>query len=226
MDEMALLKGIPLFSAMSPEQLVPLVGKLERRSYRKGQVILRQGYEGDSLFVIVSGRVRIFTLSPEGHDLSVSLVDRGNFFGEMALLDGEPRSANVEAMQRTVVLILHRQAFCSHLLSNPMAAIHVIETLSQRLRRTTESAEDLVSLTVPQRVVRKLLELVERYGVQQEDGVLIDLDLSQEAIASLAGTTRESANRVLSRLREQGVVQIERVRIRVLNPEKLAEMLS
>lgn len=225
MDEIALLKGIPLFAAMSPEQLSPLVGRLERRTYHKGQMILRQGDEGNSLFVIVAGRVRIFTLSPDGYELSVSIVDQGNFFGEMALLDGEPRSANVEAMQRTEVLVLHRQAFRNHLLSNPIAAIHVIETLSQRLRHTTESAEELVSLTVPQRVVRKLLDLVERYGVQQRDGVLIDLDLSQEAFASLAGTTRESANRVLSRLREQGVVQIERVRIRVLDPEKLEEML-
>jgi CRP-like cAMP-binding protein len=225
MDEMALLKGIPLFAAMSPDQLSPLVGSLERRTYHKGQMILRQGDEGNSLFVIVAGRVRIFTLSPDGHELSVSIVDQGSFFGEMALLDGEPRSANVEAMQHTEVLALHRQAFRSYLLSNPIAAIHVIETLSQRLRHMTESAEELVSLTVPQRIVRKLLELVERYGVQQGDGVLIDLDLSQEAIASLAGTTRESANRVLSRLREQGVVQIERVRIRVLKPEKLEEML-
>ena len=225
MEEMALLKGIPLFADMSLEQLAPLVEMLERRTYRKGQVILRQGDEGDSLFVIVSGRVRIYTLSPEGHELSVMIGDPGDFFGEMAMLDGEPRSANAEAMQRTEVLLLQRRAFRHHLLAHPTAALHIIETLSQRLRRTTESAEELVSLNVPQRIARKLLELAERYGVDHGDGTLIDLDLSQEAIASLVGTTRESANRALSRWREQGIVQIERVRIRVLNPEKLEELL-
>jgi CRP-like cAMP-binding protein len=225
MDEMALLKGIPLFAGMAAEQLGPLVGMLVRRTFRKGQVILRQGEEGDSLFVIVAGRVRIYTLSPEGHELSMSIFDEGDFFGEMALLSGEPRSASAEAMERTEVLVLQRRAFRNHLVSNPSAAIHVIETLSQRLRRTTETADELMSLNVPQRVARKLLELVERYGVKQGDGILIDLDLSQEAIASLAGTTRESANRALSRLREQGVVQVERVRIRVLRPEKLEEFL-
>jgi CRP/FNR family cyclic AMP-dependent transcriptional regulator len=225
MDEMELLKGIPLFADMSAEQLGPLVGMLERRMFQKGQVILRQGEEGDSLFVIVVGRVRIYTLSPDGHELSMSIVDEGDFFGEMALLSGEPRSASAEAMEHTEVLVLQRRVFRDHLEANPCAALHVIETLSQRLRRTTETADELMSLNVPQRVARKLLELAERYGVKQENGILIDLDLSQEAIASLAGTTRESANRALSRLREQGVLQVERVRIRVLRPEKLEEFL-
>jgi len=223
-DKMALLKGIPLFSDLYKGELQPLAHALERRTFNKGQVILRQGDQGDSLFVVVSGRVRIYTLSPEGHELSVAFCDRGDFFGEMALLSGEPRSASAEAMEPTEVLVLHRQAFRSHLLSSPSTAVHVIETLSQRLRRTTESAEELMSLNVPQRVARKLWELAERYGVEQAGGVLIDMDLSQEAIASLAGTTRESANRALSRLREQGVVDVERVRIRVLNPAKLQEL--
>ncbi len=221
---MALLKGISLFADLSPEQLSPLVGVLERRTYRKGQVILRQGEEGDSLFVVVSGRVRIYTLSLDGHELSVWICDSGDFFGEMALLNGEPRSASAEAMEPTELLVLHRRAFHSHLLSNPAAALRIIETLSERLRRVTESAEALMSLNVHQRIARRLLELVDRYGVEQPDGVLIDLDLSQEAFASLVGTTRESANRALSHLREQGIVQIDRVRIRVLHPERLEEI--
>jgi CRP-like cAMP-binding protein len=210
---------------MPRDQLRSLVGSLDRRLYDKGQLILRQGDEGDSLFVVVSGRVRIYTLSPEGHEFSICIYDEGEFFGEMALLTGEPRSAYAEAMQSTEVLVLRRHAFCQYLLSNPPAALHTIEALSQRLRRTTESVEDLVSLNVTQRIARKLLELAGRYGVAQEGGILIDLDLSQEAIASLAGTTRESANRALGSLREQGIVQVDRVRIRVLHPKKLEEML-
>lgn len=225
MDEMALLKRTPLFSELPQEHLRSLVEVLERRTFRKGQVILRQGEPGNSLYIIVTGRVRIYTLNPDGHELSVSICDQGDFFGEMALLSGEPRSANAQAMQRTEVLVLRRGAFRSHLLSNPPTAIHIIETLSDRLRRTTESAEELASLNVPQRIARKLLELVERYGVLEDDGVLIDLDLSQEAIASLAGTTRESANRALSRMRELDILRVERVRIRVLKPERLEEML-
>lgn len=225
MDEMALMKRIPLFADMPREQLQSLVGALNRRFYHKGQTILHQGDTGDSLFVIVSGRVRIYILSPEGHELSFWIYDEGDFFGEMALLTGEPRSACAEAMQPTEVLVLHRQAFRDYLLSNPLAAIHTIEALSKRLRRTTESAEGLFSLNVTQRIARKLLELMDRFGVPQEDGVLIDLNLSQEAMATLVGTTRESANRALRNLRDEGIVEVTRSRIRVIHPEKLEDML-
>lgn len=226
MDKMALLKQIPLFNDLVPEQLAPLADVLEQRSYQKGQTILYQGDEGDSLFVIMCGRVRIYTLSPDGHELSFWICDDGDFFGEMALLSGEPRSASAEAMQDTEVLVLRRKAFRDHLLSNPPTAIRIIETLSQRLRRTNESVEGLFALNVTQRVARKLLELVNRYGVAEREGVMIDLDLSQEAIASLVGTTRESANRALSHLRDQGIVEVERVRIRVIQPDRLLTFID
>lgn len=225
-DAMKLLKRIPLFADMPKEQLQSLVGILDRRSYSKGQVILNQGDPGDSLFIVLSGRVRIYTLSPEGHELSFWFCNEGDFFGEMALLTGEPRSACAEAMQRTEVLVLHRQAFHNYLMANPPAALHIIEVLSERLRYTTENAERLVALNVNQRIACKLLELMERYGVPQQDGVLINLNLSQETIATLAGTTRESVNRILSNLRQQGIVQVDRARIRVLQPQKLEEILS
>jgi CRP/FNR family cyclic AMP-dependent transcriptional regulator len=225
MDEMALLKQIPLFADMPTTQLRPLAGAMKRHTYRRGQTILYQGDVGDSLFVVVSGRVRIYTISQEGHELSVWICDEGDFFGEMALLTGEPRSASAEAMQFTEVLVLERQVFRDYLLSNPEAALHIIEALSDRLRSTTESAEGLVSLSVTQRIARKLLELVARYGVPQEQGVLIDLNLSQEAIATLVGTTRESANRALRGLRDQGIVEIDRSCIRVIDPERLEDIL-
>jgi CRP/FNR family transcriptional regulator len=225
MDERTLLKGIPLFAGMPGEQLQTLAGALKRRTYPRGALILHQGDPGDSLFIVVAGRVRIYTLSPEGHELSVWICDEGDFFGEMALLSDEPRSASAEAMQATEILVLQRQAFRDYLLSNPAAAIHTIEVLSKRLRSTTEDAEGLMSLSVTQRIARKLLQLMERYGVPGEDGVLIDLNLSQEAMATLVGTTRESANRALSALRDRGIVQVDRAGIRVIDPEKLEDLL-
>lgn len=226
-NETTLLRQIPLFADLSQSTLAALAGSMERRTYRKGQVILRQGEPGESLFVIVSGQVRIYTLSLDGHELSMCICCKGDFFGEMALLTDHPRSASAAAMRRTEALVLHRQAFHNQLMSNPQAAVRIIETLSQRLRRTTESIEELVSLNVNQRIARKLLELVKLYGVEQKDGrILIDLDLSQEAIASLVGTTRESANRALSALRDQGIVQIERVHILVNRPAELEKVLT
>ena len=225
MDEMTLMQAIPLFANMPVDQLQTLVAALDRRAYRKGQLILCQGDMGDSLFVVVSGRVRIFTLSPEGHELSVWICDAGDFFGEMALLTGEPRSACAKAMEQTEVLVLRRPDFYSYLLANPPAAIHTIEALSRRLRHTTAGAESLMSLSVTQRVARKLLELASRYGTAQGEGILIELDLSQEDVATLVGTTRESANRALASMREQGIVHIERNRIHVLCRDRLEALL-
>jgi CRP/FNR family transcriptional regulator len=225
MEEIALLKQVPLFADMTGDQLQSLAGAMGRCRYDEGQVILRQGDKGHSLFVVISGRVRIYTLSPEGYELSVWICNEGAFLGEMSLLSGEPWSASAEAMQPTEVLELQRQAFRDFLLSNPQTAIHTIEMLGRRLRHTTESLEALVSLNTVERVSRQLLALLERYGGEQEKGLLIDLDLSQEAIASLVGTTREGANRALSSLRSEGILQVDRSRIRVLQPEKLKDLL-
>lgn len=221
-----LLQQISLFSGMSSEQLASLAPMLKHRTYQKGETILYQGEHGDSMFVILSGKVRIYGLSPYGQEISFELCDGGEFFGEMALLLGTPRSANVEALQTTEVLVLHRQAFHHYLLANPPAAIQILETLSRRLRRTTESVGDLSALGVPQRLARQLVKLAERYGQEQTNGVLISLDLAQEAIASMIGTTRESANRALSRLRERDIVRIEEGRILITQPEKLARLAN
>lgn len=225
MDTMACLQQIPLFAGLPDGELRALASALNRRRYARGELILHQGDPGDSLYIVVSGRVRIYTLDAEGHELSVWLCDEGDFFGEMALMCDEPRSAYAEAMAPTEVLVLSRGAFRNYLLSHPQAAIHAVETLSRRLRRTTESAGDLASRSVVQRMARVLVELSERYGVPQGNGVRIELDLSQEAMATLAGTTRESANRALGALRDQGIVELDRVYIRILQPEALEAML-
>ncbi len=221
-----LLQQIALFAGMSGEQLASLAPMLKQRTYQKGETILYQGEHGDSMFIILSGKVRIYGLSPYGQEISFELCDGGEFFGEMALLLGTPRSANVEALQTTEVLVLHRQAVQHYLLANPPAAVQILETLSRRLRRTTESVGDLSALGVPQRLARQLVKLAGRYGQKQADGVLISLDLAQEAIASMIGTTRESANRALSRLREQDIVRIEEGRILITQPEKLEKLAN
>ena len=230
MDTMARLQQIPLFAGLPAAELDALAGALNRRHCARGELILHQGDPGDSLYIVVSGRVRIYTLSPEGHELSVWLCDEGDFFGEMALLSDEPRSANAEAMVPTEVLVLSRGAFRDYLLAHPWAAIHAIETLSRRLRRTTESAGGLVCRSVTQRIARTLVELAGRYGVPDADaagcGLRIELDISQEAIATLAGTTRESANRALSTLRDQGLIELDRGYIRILQPAALEAMLG
>jgi CRP/FNR family cyclic AMP-dependent transcriptional regulator len=227
MENLELLRNVPIFSRLTDDQLRLLGGSLGTRAFGRGETIFHQGSDGDVLYLIVRGQVRIYTISQLGQELSVKIFRDGDFFGELALLDGQPRSASAEAMRPTMTLTLHRQAFRQAVRSLPEIAYLVLEELSARLRNTNTYIEHLASHSAPQRVVRTLLDLADQHGVGQADGATrIDLHLTQDDLASLAGTTRETVNRVLSSLREQGLIQIERARVSVLNLPQLEARLD
>jgi CRP-like cAMP-binding protein len=215
------LRHVPIFQRLSDEHLTYLSARLGERSYPRGATIFHQGSEGDELHLIVSGQVRIFTNSESGQELSVRIFADGAFFGELALLDGRPRSASAEAMRATTTLTLHRTAFLQAIEAFPGIAITVLEELSGRLRATNTYIEHLTSNSAAQRVIRTLLDLADQHGIAEHDATRINLHLTQNDLASLVGTTRETVNRVLSGLREQGLVRIERAQLSVINLKAL-----
>lgn len=225
MENLELLRHVPIFAHLTPAQLHLLSTNLGTCSFGRGATIFHQGNEGDLLYLIVQGQVRIYTLSQLGQALSVKICCEGDFFGELALLDGQPRSASAVAMCPTTTLTLHRRAFHEAIRTMPDIALTVLAELSHRLRRTNTYVEYLASHSAPQRVVRTLLDLADQHGVSKPDGAhRINLHLTQDDLASLAGTTRETVNRVLSGLREQGLIQIERARVSVLNLPRLEQL--
>jgi CRP-like cAMP-binding protein len=224
-DKLELLRQVPIFSRLAAANLGLLGASLDTRSYARGEMIFHQGSEGDLLHLIVRGQVRIFTNSQLGQELAMKVCRAGDFFGELALLDGQPRSASAQAMLPTSTLTLHRDAFQQAIRSAPEIAVSVLEELSARLRRTNIYAEYLASHSAPQRVVRTLLDLADQHGVGHQGATRIDLHLTQDDLASLAGTTRETVNRVLGGLREQGLIQVERARVSVLNLPQLERSL-
>jgi CRP/FNR family transcriptional regulator, cyclic AMP receptor protein len=226
MDKQELLRSVPIFSRLNDEHLRILVGSLGTCTFERGDAIVRQGDVGDKLYIIVSGQVRIFTINEAGQELSLIIYRPGDFLGELSLLDGQPRSASAEAMRRTTTLTLHRAAFLSTLYANPHMAAVVMEALAARLRHSTLYAQLLASHSAPQRIVGQLLDLAARYGVADGGAVSIDLHLTQDDLASLSGTTRETVNRVLSSLRDQGLVRVERARVIVLNLDQLEQSLA
>lgn len=225
---MALLRRIPLFANL-PEPEIDMLGRrLEPRGFLRGDVICRQGDPGDHLFVVSSGQVRVYTLTLDGVEVSVDILTEGDFFGEMAILDGLARSANVVATRPTQILMLRRSDFLAHLMAYPQTAVRVIEAVSRRLRHTLEYAEELVSMDVRRRVIKKLLELSERHGIPatgEQRGVRIDADLTQDTLASLTGTTRETVNRLLGDLRDRGIVRSDRGRLIITQTEELRRLL-
>jgi CRP/FNR family cyclic AMP-dependent transcriptional regulator len=226
MSRLTLLRNVSLFSRLSAEELEVLADSLRKRTFAKGMIIFHKDSPGQSLYIVESGKVRIFILSEAGQEISVRVYGCGEVFGELSMLDGLPRSAGAIAMDKTLVLTLHRDDFLALLERYPRMAPGIIATLSARVRYTTEYAESLAFLDVNGRVAKRLLELADLYGVKKERGTEIDLGLTQRELASLVGTTRESVNKVVGTFRDQGLIEVEGQRITVVDRRGLKRRIS
>jgi CRP-like cAMP-binding protein len=216
-----MLRKVPIFAGLSGQELEVLADSLGKRTFAKGMIIFHKDSPGRSLYIIESGKVRIFILSQSGQEISVRIYGPGDVFGELSMLDGLPRSAGAVTTEKTEVLTLHRDDFLALLDRFPRVAAGIIATLSQRVRYTTEYAEGLAFLDVFGRVAGRLLELADRYGVDTGEGTEIDLRLTQSELASLVGTTRESVNKVLGAFRDEGLIKLEGQEITILDRRQL-----
>ncbi len=224
-DSTDLLKRASLFSALSDEMLADLAAQLRRKAFRRGTIIFHKDQAGDALYVVDSGRVRIFLPTAGGEELTVEVAGPGDVFGELALLDGHPRSASAETLEDTVTLWISREEFAKHLARSPKLAASLVELLSGRLRRVTEYAESLAFLDVHARLARMLLEMAKRYGVEK-DGTEIDFDLTQADLGAMVGATRERVNRALAAFRAQGLVELRGKKIVLLDTHRLRQRID
>jgi CRP/FNR family cyclic AMP-dependent transcriptional regulator len=224
MSKVNMLRKVPLFASLSDQDLEVLSGSLGKRTFAKGMIIFHKGSHGQTLYIIESGKVRIFILSESGQEISVNVYGEGQVFGELAILDGQPRSAGAVALEKTVTYTLHRDDFMRHLANHPQMAQSIMEALTWRLRYTTTHVECLSFLDVYGRVAAKLLELADRFGVQKE-GIEIDLHLTQAELATWVVASRESVNKVLNAFRDQGLIAVEGQTITVLDRQRLEERI-
>lgn len=202
-----LLARVPFVAVLAGADREALAASAKRRRFRRGQAIFQKDDPGESLFIVERGSVRIYLPSPQGADLTLAVLGAGDFFGEMALLDGGPRSASAVAVEDARTISLDRGDFRAILESRPQSAMAVLAAVASRVREADEMAGGLAFLDVGGRVAKKLLELAASHGVQRRDGILLDLPLTQEEIANMVGVTRESVNRHLAYLRREGVIR-------------------
>jgi CRP/FNR family transcriptional regulator/CRP/FNR family cyclic AMP-dependent transcriptional regulator len=221
MSKADLLKNVCFFSGLSETELAYLAACLARRTFARGVIVFHRGSPGRTLYIIESGKIRIFVLSASGREISVNVYGPGEVFGELALLDGLPRSAGATAIERTTVLTLHRDDFLWHLERYPGMATSIIEVLSARVRYTTIYAEGLAFLDVHARVASKLLELADRYGKERDRGTEIDLRLTQSELATWVAASREHVNKVLGDLRDADLIAIDGQTITLLDERRL-----
>jgi len=207
------LSKVPFFAGVPLDELEKLATSLQRRTVKAGKAVFRQDDPGSSLYVIESGVVKVQRTSPEGKEVILTILGAGDFFGELALLDGEPRSADAVAKEDTALLVLERDDFLAFLDRAPAVATKLLAALSRRLRRTDQLVQDAAFLDVPARLARALLQLSE--SPEAATG------LTQSELAAMVGASRESVNRWLQFYRRRGLIESASGSIRVLQPDEL-----
>lgn len=217
--EISLLRQVPLFEGLDDEQLDAIALVTITRRFDKDQVIILAEEEGDALFIISSGRVKVSIVSEDGREVILSLLGTGSVFGELSLLDGKPRSANVVATENTGLYMLRRSDFLQLVYKVPQIAVGLLAELAARLRKTDRKIGGLALLDVTSRISETLLQLADEHGTETDDGVLLKSRPTHQQIANMSGTTRETVSRVLKRLEKQGYISTEGRTITIVHEE-------
>src|SRR5260370_24144899 len=196
-NEADYLKQVNIFKGLDDQEVHDLMSVAKKRTFRSGEVIFHRDDPGQVLYLIKEGKVKICLISPDGQEISLAVLGAGEYFGEFALYDGLPRSADAIAIEKVECYTLQRSDFQHAIMKNPKIAIQVLEGLSKRLRNTDQMVEDLIFLDVYGRVAKKLLELSYTHGVKVENGTRIYVRLTQQQLPSMVRASRETVNQVM-----------------------------
>jgi CRP-like cAMP-binding protein len=209
MDEQELLRSVPIFSELTDDDFSSLAKVANRRRYPKDSVVFFENEQGDFFFMILEGRIKVTILGDDGREVILSLLGSGDFFGEMALLDNEPRSATAIAVEDSELLSLHRNDFQAVLSDNRSIMVGLIKVLTARLRRANHQISTLALLDVYGRVARVIVDMAREEGRRLKDGRIAFRRATHQEIANRIGTTRETVTRMLKDLERQGMIHIE-----------------
>src|SRR5687767_1387926 len=215
------LRRVPLFASLKPHQLAEMAQMARRQRFGRDEAVFYQGDSGDSFYVILSGQVKVSVSSPEGQEAILVMLDTGESFGELALLDEQPRSATIEATRPTEVLVMRREEFHRMIHQHPDVSLSLLRVMTKRLRDTDQLVQDAAFLDVAERLAKKLLALVDSHGRPSERGIELDIHLTQQDLAAMIGATRESVNKQLGAFRDRGILAVDRQGITIIKVEAL-----
>jgi CRP/FNR family transcriptional regulator/CRP/FNR family cyclic AMP-dependent transcriptional regulator len=207
MDDRELLRTVPIFSELGPADLDKLVRLAARKRYPRDGVVFFENEAGDTLFMVAEGRIKVTILGDDGREVILSVLGPGDFFGDMSLLDNEPRSATAIAAEESEVLSLSRADFAGLMKENPGIMTTLIGVLSARLRHANHQISTLALLDVYGRVARVIVDLARDEGRRLKDGRIAFQRPTHQEIANRIGTTRETVTRMLKDLQRQGMIK-------------------
>lgn len=223
-DKRGLLADLDLFRKLRADELNRLVAFTRWARNQARSVLFRKGDPGTSMMVVRHGRVKVCTHGECGKELVLDMFGPGDVFGEIALLDGSPRTADAVAIDDCDLLVLDRRDFIPFLLEHPDASVRMLEVLTYRLRRTTQLLEDVAFREGPARLARRFLRLAEFSGRDVDDGIFVDMPLSQQQLGDMVGMTRESINKQLKQWRNQGLIIWNRGYYTITNMDDLSKI--
>ena len=209
MSKVEHLRKVPIFSDLSDSDLKKISAKMISRIYAKGKMILLEESEGESFFIILSGVVKVTRLSDDGREVILAILGESDFFGEMSLLDGEGRSANIVANENSEVVTLSRRDFLECLQRYPKIAIALLEELAVGIRKSDQHIESLSLSDSEQRIGITLIRLSEELGTIRKGDVNVKNLPYQQDIANMAGTSRETVSRTLKLLESKNLLKRE-----------------
>lgn len=201
-----ILAGHFLFGQLNATEIDNILTLAIERKFPAGQVIFQKGDEGNSMMIVLSGEVKICAISADGREIVLNIIRPGEVFGEIALLDGKPRSADAVTLSDCQILLIRRRDFLPYIEKHPDVAVQIISLLCQKLRNTSNALENIGLLSIPARLARLLLQMSETDNVGDRNVVKIRLTLSQRQIGNLIGATRESVNKQLRAWQNNGII--------------------
>lgn len=201
-----LIRKIDLFSPLGRDEMAALAPAFFRRDVRRGEEIFDQDDPSTELFLILSGRVRIVRKGEDGKEATLAILQQGDFFGEISIFTGEPRSAAARAAEETELLVLEREHFLKAINASPHIGLAIIEELSQRLLEADRTIASLLWDNAYRKIILTLKRLAQTEGVARGDATVVKRRVTHQEVADMAGTSRETASRILAFLKKSGAV--------------------
>ena len=220
MKKIELLQSVALFWDLSEEELGYISQKMIARHYETGKFIFLEDSEGEQCFFVVQGSVKVTRLSKDGREVILAMLNEGEFFGEMALLDGESRSANVIALEETEVLTLNREDFLVVLHDYPQIAIQLLKEMAHRLRKSDRQIASLSLSDAEKRIALCIIRFADEQGIIQRGQVSIPKMPIQQDIANMAGTSRETVSRAINLLEKEHFIKRQGRELLILDYKK------
>ncbi len=220
-DAEVVLRRAPLFDGLGEESARALRRQMSDVKLSRGEHLFLEGQDGDRLYVVLDGKIKLTRAAADGRENLISVLGPGEMFGELSLFDPRPRTSSASAVTDATVAALAHDALRPWLLEQPEVSMHMLRALARRLRRANDVLADLVFTDVPGRVAKNLLDLADRFGEQEPDGLHVHHDLTQEELAQLVGASRETVNKALADFAARGWLQISARSVLILDADRL-----